>query len=413
MLLLVACVQTASLDLDQDEATVDSGLEEIPGPDDTDDDTDDDDTGGDDDDDPVEGSDEDLWDCADIFEQDRLPTYRLTLTEGDWRELERQFSMRDGTKDYVPVEYFEMDGETIPDVSIRLKGNEGYSWMGTKMQFVISFVEVNEDQRFHGQRHVAFDATWYDATLLHNRTASRFLRRIGHPAPCANNGLMYINGEYYGIYAHKEQLDREYLERNFGKEFADGNLYKYGYELKNNEGADTSRIEEWWSDYSYEHLSQYGDPDQWVSEWAAEATMPDWDGYWISGHNYYIYDHPERGFMYLPWDLDATFSYYNYMSYDPFGIYWDYVPHERSVLGEEEWETRFIEYIAAYAAAYDAETMEEEVVAWDEQMRDWLDQDPNKYYTMADHDAAVLALRGAFYERREYLEAWAEYNLDH
>lgn len=408
LLLALACVPTGSIQLAADSGeSPDSGTtSSLPG-------------GGEDtadeepDHDVVPGSDEDLWGCADIFEQDRLPEYKLTLDHQTMRALQTEFAAHDGTKGYHDVEAFEMDGEAVSGVSIRLKGNEGYSWVGTKMQFVVSFTEVDEDQRFHGQRHVAFDATWYDHTLLNNRIGTRFLRRLDIPAPCTNNALLTINDEFYGIYAHMEQPDREYLERSFGKEFADGNLYKYGYELKNNEGADTSRMEAFWSDYSFDSISQYGDPEQWVAEWAAEATMPDWDGYWISGHNYYLYDHPERGLMYLAWDLDATFAYYAAPTYDPFSVYWDYVPHERSVLGEPEYERRFVERIQEYAEAWPVEEMEAELTEWDAQIRPWLDADPNKSYTIEEHDTAVAVTLGVFSQRRDYLLTWAEYNLRH
>lgn len=411
MLLFLACVPQGSLVLEaEDPPVTDSGgVEDLPGTDDSEDSGKDDDN----DDKPEPGSDEDLWDCADLFEQDRLPVYHITLDHAVWRELEREFAAHDGTKGYHPVESFEVDGESIGGVSIRLKGNEGYSWVGTKMQFVVSFVEEDEDQRFHGQRHVAFDATWYDHTLLNNRTATRFLRRMDLPAPCANNALLYLDGEYYGIYAHMEEPDREYLERNFGDENADGNLYKYGYELKNNEGADTTRIQQFWSSYAFEDISKYGDPAQWVKEWASEATMPDWDGYWISGHNYFLYDHPEKGLMYIAWDLDATFAYYAAPTYDPFGVYWSSVPHESSVLSEPDYERQFIQEIADFAAKFPAETMDEEVAAWDEEIRPWLEADPNKYYSMAEHDAAVALTRQGFYERRDFLLAWSEYNLSH
>jgi hypothetical protein len=408
LLALLACVPTANLAFDVDSGTVaaSGGRAELPGegePDDTGELPE-----------PEAGSDADLWGCADLFEQDRLPEYRITLDHAVLRALQTEFTTHDGSKEYHPVESFEVDGETIGGVSIRLKGNEGYSWVGTKMQFVLSFVEVDEDQRFHGQRHVAFDATWYDHTLLNNRTASRFLRRMDMPAPCANNAVLFIDDEFYGIYAHMEEPDREYLERNFGKENADGNLYKYGYELKNNPGADTSRIQQFWSSYAFESISQLGDPAQWVSEWALEATMPDWDGYWISGHNYFIFDHPERGLMYLPWDTDATFAYYNAMSYDPLaGIYWDYVPHEASVLSQPEYERKFVEAIAEAISRWPVETMEAEVTAWDAQIRPWLDADPNKTYTIEEHDAAVLLLRDGFAARRDFLTAWTEYKLAH
>ena len=410
MLLLLACTPANVIALGHDSAApagVGGGTAVLPGTDGNDNEDD----GDGDDDEPAPDSDEALWDCADIFEQDRLREYRITLERQVWRAIQTEYSNHDGSKGYHEVESFEMDGESVQGVSIRLKGNEGYSWVGTKMQFVLSFVEVDENQRFHGQRHVAFDATWYDHTLMNNRLAARFLRRMGQPAPCANHARLTINDEYFGLYAHMEQLDREYLERNFGDDAADGNLYKYGYELKNNEGADTSRMQSFWSDYSFDHISQLGDPDQWVAEWAAEAAMPDWDGYWYSGHNYYLYDHPEQGLMYLPWDLDATFSYYHSPFQDPFSLYWDYVPHLTSVLSQPEYEQRFVERIQEYAEAWPVEVMEQELAAWEEQTRASLEEDPNKTYTMAEHDAAVALTLSGLGQRRDFLVAWAEARL--
>ena len=57
--------------------------------------------------------------------------------------------------------------------------------------------------------------------------------------------------------------------------------------------------------------------------------------------------------------------------------------------------------------------MEAEVTAWDAQIRPWLDADPNKTYTIEEHDAAVLLLRDGFAARRDFLTAWTEYKLAH
>jgi len=302
-MLLLACVQQSPIrDLPAGTAS-DTAVEAIEGDDGKD---------GDDKDDDKEDDDEEEKDddhgCSSIFDQDELPVYHLEIADQVWAEIQSEYAARDGTKDYHDVESFLLDDETMEHVSIRLNGNEGYSWVGEKMQFVISFVEYDDTLRFHGERHVAFDAPWYDYTYLHNRLATRVLRDLDIPAPCANNALLYINGDLYGLYAHMEQLDHEYLERNFGDDAADGNLYKYGWELANNEGADTSRMSQWWASYDPAVFFELGEPEQWVGEWAAEALLPDCDGYWYSGHNYYLYDHPEQGFLYLPWDLDYTFE---------------------------------------------------------------------------------------------------------
>ena len=37
--------------------------------------------------------------------------------------------------------------------------------------------------------------------------------------------------------------------------------------------------------------------DEALLEWAAEAMLADADGYWIGHWNYFIYDHPTRGWL--------------------------------------------------------------------------------------------------------------------
>jgi hypothetical protein len=46
---------------------------------------------------------------------------------------------------------------------------------------------------------------------------------------CVNHARLDVNGEYYGMYANVERVDREYPERHFDD--PDGNLWKEGREL--------------------------------------------------------------------------------------------------------------------------------------------------------------------------------------
>jgi len=66
------------------------------------------------------------------------------LTDADWAALQADYSS--GTKANHPASFTgTIDGEVviIDDAAVRLSGNPGFSWMGPKMQFTISFTEYN------------------------------------------------------------------------------------------------------------------------------------------------------------------------------------------------------------------------------------------------------------------------------
>jgi hypothetical protein len=91
---------------------------------------------------------EDPWGCADLYDPSYLPAYELEIGSAEWARLRADFTA--GRKDYHEVT-LTLDGERVP-AQIRLKGNPDFSWFGDKLQFVISFNEVDPDARFHGLR---------------------------------------------------------------------------------------------------------------------------------------------------------------------------------------------------------------------------------------------------------------------
>lgn len=380
------------------DPVADPVTEEVPGVDDT---------GGDTAVEEEEKTDE--YGCSSIFDPDTFPSYDVEISDDEWRAIQNEYAVYDGSKLYHPAISFSDGKKTLGGVSLRLKGNEGYSWGVPKMQMVVSFVEENEDQRYHGVRHIAFDAPWYDTTLLHNRLASIALHELGVPAPCANSAQLYINGEFYGVYAAMEQLDHEYLERNFGKDAADGNLYKYGYELANNAGADTTDINTFWATADPATLASLGDTNQWVDEWAAEAVVSDVDGYWCCGHNYYIYAHPTQGLIFIPWDLDATYNYVGTPYVDPLAYpYYDYLPHEKAILNTVEGKARFLQKVAEYRERLDPAAYAERNRAWSEQIDDAMKGDTRSYFTYTTWRASIANQADFFDARDRYLEAWLD-----
>jgi hypothetical protein len=401
ILLFVAC-GPGPIELGGVDAGGDSAGTSSPLPGDTD--------GGKDDDEEEE--EEEPFGCSTLFAQERLPVYELTVEDGDWRHLEREWRTSDGTKDYVPITELKLDGEVVPDAMIRLKGNNGCCWVGDKMQFVISFNEVDPDARVEGQRKIALDAPYYEPTVLKNRLANWFLLRAGLAGDCTNNAELHVNGEYFGLYAHMEELNRDFLERNFGKDNDGGDLWKYGTVLDKHQDdeVDTTRIETFWSSYDPDNFMPLGDPDEWLREWAAEALLPDGDGYWCCGHNYYLYDHPERGFLWVPWDKDGTFDWVPY-DLAPDAVYYPTsVPHMAAMLARDELHARYVEHVVELTELYGSD----EMLAAYAEMRAQTEArglaEPHRYYDNETYVLMLDSLANFVPARRSYLDAWVAAN---
>ena len=351
--------------------------------------------------------------CDEIYDADTLPTFELTFSDESWSGIQR--ACNSGSQAYFPIT-FTYDGESAAAMA-RLKGN--WSWSCDKLQFTISFNEEDPDGRFRGLRKIVLDAPWYDHTLLHERLAFALFRDRGLPYSCANNARVEINGEYYGLYANVERLDHEYLERNF--EEPDGNLYQAGSELKTNlDVADTSRLEALQAARTVDEIDALMDLDQAVAEWSMEAMIPAMDNYWAGVEiNYYLYDHPTQGFIYLPYDMDIAFGDAAYSDGSliwPDAVESDPILYEHSgwrkerlfqtVLADPTWCARFVEELVISRAAYDPDALAAQVAAWDAQIDQSLRDDPNKTFTNSRHRQAIASLSAFFQQRADVVDAW-------
>ena len=351
--------------------------------------------------------------CSPMYPQDSVPTFELEISDENWQAIQSDCSSWAQT--YRPVT-FSYQGKTA-SAMVRLKGN--WSWSCDKLQFVISFNEEDPDGRFHGLRKIVLDAPWYDHSLLHERLAFSLFEERGLPYSCADNARLNINGEYYGLYANVERIDREYLERHF--EDPDGNLYQAGSELKTNEDVyDTSDIEALNGARGVDEIAALVDLDQAVAEWSMEAMIPAMDNYWAGVEiNYYLYSHPSRGFVYLPYDMDISFGD---AAYSDGSLVWpdtvsaDPIHYEHSgwrkealvetVLADSWWCSRFVEELELSRDAFQPEALVEKIELWDGQIREDLAQDPNKLYTMAQHDAAIEHLKDFVFDRADFVDSW-------
>ncbi len=365
---------------------------------------------------------QDLETCPELFKQHRFPEYQVDLDPAERTALEDEFLHRaereaaglDPTP-YHPVR-LRIDGVEVPDAMLRLKGNTSWDQAvelddPPKMQFVISFNEVDPGARYQGLRKVELDMPRTDASFLRQRLALRALRAMGIPAQCANSARLVIDGEYYGLYTHLERLDKEFLERVFpGAD--DGNLWKGGWTIETNEDSYSwEALEAFWEAPDTATLAGLADLQAAVTEWAAEAVVPHGDGYYFGRPNYFLYEHPASGFLWLPHDLDSALDYRpaDVSPLTPVPPTDDLVrQHWDLVLADPAWLDRYVDALEAMLAAYDVDDLERRVDSWSQQIAEAAEADPNRPFSITTHHQALLALRGYMRDRAGFLAGWLD-----
>ena len=364
--------------------------------------------------------------CADIFADDLFPTYELQIAPAEWNALLNDFySMQQNIaakRDYHPyhnLAEFRYGGEVFTNALIRLKGWSSW-WQSVpdnppKLQFVIAFNEIDDKGRFHGQRKIELDMPRIDQSYLRQRVSLAYLRELGLPAQCANNARVFINGAYYGLYTNLERPDKGFIQRLFpGAE--KGDLWDGGIELATNEDTMSlphPRRDAFWAAKDVPSIAAIADLNEGLLEWAAEAMLGDADGYWIGHWNWFIYDHPRRGWLWIPHDLDADISWLD-PRIDPL-YYWGGDPtwappfqHYVAVLKDHDWQEKYVAALRQAAGAWNVAELQDLIDRSAAQIRDAAASDPTRPFSFEQHLSEVAYLRQAIGLRADSIRAWLE-----
>ena len=356
--------------------------------------------------------------CDEIYSVDHLPTFEITISPAAWDALLDEYYNWDSAawdarplKQYQPLAEFRYEDELIAGAAIRLKGNPMH-WFTGKMQFNISFKQYDEGQRFHGLRKLNLDAPHCDPAMMHDRLGMSLFHDLGLPAPCCNHVRLVVNGEYYGLFANIEHVDQEFLERNFGHH-DEGNLYKFNEKKTHESDPDVSDLQQFEAALALPALESLVDLNQALLFWATEAVIPQLDGYVVGGINYYLYNHPQSGFLFIPWDLDYSFEVdaeHTYYDVDPatYEVGWGHGKpnHMLTVFADDAWRIAYHEALAVALEAYDPQILVDRLATWEEQIFEALEEDPNSFFAMDEHEDRLNQLQDFIVQRAEYVEGW-------
>jgi len=365
--------------------------------------------------------------CHAIYAQDILPTFELEITEVVWERL--MFEWNNGSaleemginpKKHHPLKEFRYGEVAIHNAEIRLRGNPSYweTTPGDKMQFQIGFHRNDPDGNFWGIKRILFDAATYNRHMLRDRLSLTIMRDVGLPAPCANSARVVVNGEYYGLFTNIEKVDEVFLERVFDD--PTGDLFKRaGWDLKTNRDTSNKDRAKLLRDVeSLEELDALLHVEDALRVYATEAIIPNSDGGWAGGLNFYFYDDPLTGkFVLIPWDLDNTFERFNHepdgeYPTNPDPIVWEKWktrgrPWYDLALQKPEWHASYIQQIDEIVhTGYDTAKLHGHIDAYTAQIKESVLEDYNKPFSNEKYLTKVEELYGFVEGRYAFIEDW-------
>lgn len=332
--------------------------------------------------------------CHEIYDPELLPTFSLEIAPAELAALKEERPM--GIENLHPATFRYED--EVHSVMVRNRGQ--MSNCGDKLELAIAFNRPDPEHRFRGLKRINLDHGL--CRPLRERLALDFAReRAGVHAPCANNARLEINGSYYGLYTSIEQVNKEFLRRNFDDD--EGNLYK-GWEKKTNEeNPDTSDFDELRSVTTVEELELLMDLSQAVRFFAAEAVIPARDNYWCCDRNFYVYNHPTAGWSFISHDYDYSLPGVGGESLPPLPGGHE---HVNLVLEDPVWRQRYVEAVAEMRAVYLPEEFDARIDRWWAQVRTSAIEDPFLDFSEEDEADPFAELRERIRIRAEFLDMW-------
>ena len=225
---------------------------------------------------------------------------------------------------------FSIDGIVFKNVGVRQAGGTFNRFVGIeeKPTLSVKFDDFVDGQELHGLEKIILKDGRQDTGLVGEHLTYEVYRRAGIAAPMTAHAHVTINGNDSGIYVMREPINRDFLTRNFGREFSNGNVYELTYRpdpmlsprdiaLKDEIEQRRQRPELLGAADAVQNappeafasaVSKYLDLDRYITYYAVEAATSNYDGFSFNVNNAHLYAHPKDGrLIMIPYGADSSF----------------------------------------------------------------------------------------------------------
>ncbi|MEJ6686469.1 MAG: CotH kinase family protein [Crocinitomicaceae bacterium] len=327
------------------------------------------------------------------------------------------------------------NGVSYDSVGVRYKGNSTFCLPNDegnrKVPYNIDMNHWISGQTLEDLKKIKLANAWFDPTFAKEITASRIYQKY-LPTPEANLIRLIAQGNYVGIYAHTESVDKQFLKKHFDEKDgvffkcdpvqvfcggssgegnpdlkwlgADSANYYNSYDLKSNKGWGELMELIQTLNFDFENLGNVLNVDRVLWAFAVNSAILNLDtynGYYV--HNYYLYQTEDGLFQMIPWDFDNAFAgailgyeYFNpspVHNYDTYGG--QYAANERPLLEKLLNDPLRRKQYNAHLKTILTETLldTEEIRGGIDQLQDVafasVQSDPNKLFSMTQFSTNV------------------------
>jgi spore coat protein H len=126
--------------------------------------------------------------------------------------------------DYYIKGDVEIDGVMMLNCGVKMKGNSSYNNPSIKKSFKLDFNEYVSGQDHDGLKKLNLNNCFKDPTFLREKLMLDFIRENNGYGPRCHYANVYLNNVLWGLYTSVEEIDKTFLEANFGDKR--GNLFK-------------------------------------------------------------------------------------------------------------------------------------------------------------------------------------------
>ncbi len=169
------------------------------------------------------------WDSSVVFDDDTLWQFDLAASDSDVAWLDANIKLEQS----IPAT-LTANGHLIGQVGFHYKGSYGtlYNCLDAngnpicrKIGRKIAFDEYDSTKRFYGLKKLNFNSSVWDDSLLRERLGYGMFRDMNVVAARAGHALLYLNGDYLGVFSMVEEVDGRFTDNRFQGN-GNGNLYK-------------------------------------------------------------------------------------------------------------------------------------------------------------------------------------------
>jgi spore coat protein H len=368
----------------------------------------------------------------DLFNDSVVQTLQITMHSRDWETLRANFT----SNDFYPADV-TWNGMRVRNVGVRSRGLGSRN--GVKPGLEVNFAHYSSRGQFLGLRALVLDNLTTDPSMIRERVAMAFYRRLGVPAPREAHANLSVNGQSMGLYVIVEPIDTVFLQRWLSENggalyeyhwltpyFAtflgeDLDLYPPFFEPRTQEDRSTfdlfdpirellRTINSAPADSFRDAVNARLDLESTLRLIAAEAFMAEWDG--ILGYaglnNFYLY-RPANSAQarLLPWDADHTFQAADY----PLLAGAAENVLMRRVLEDPVLRARYFDLVLdAVGSASSGDWLVNEINRAYLQIRDSVFADPLKPYSLEEFNAAFAELLSFARTRPAFIRSQVQQN---